>query len=111
MSFSPGRFAPGFTLAPFGSYTPALPFANIALRTAAGRLACAHIARIFFYRARNTTFRSLHARLEAANPEKGRGTVVGQGARKALVPRLGLAAPVPQNGRWGHNVAAGHWGG
>ena len=41
----------------------------------------------------DATFRSLHARLEAANPEKGLGTVVEQGARKALVPRLG---PVPR---------------
>ena len=60
---------------------------------------------------RNTTFRSSYARLEAANPEKRRGTVVGKGARKALVPRLGLAAPEFQNDWRGHNVAAGHWGG
>ena len=45
----------------------------------------------------NTTFRSLHARLEAANPEKGLGTVVEQGARKALVPRLGPVPRIPQN--------------
>ena len=48
------------------------------------------------------------ARLEAANPEKRRGGVVGQGARKALVPRLGLAAPFAQFLMRGHNVAAGH---
>ena len=36
------------------------------------------------------------ARLEAANPEKRRGGVVGQGARKALVPRLGPVLRVAQ---------------
>ena len=56
----------------------------------------------------DATFRSLHARLEAANPEKRRGGVVGQGARKALVPRLGLAALFAQILMRGHNVAAGH---
>ena len=56
---------------------------------AVARLRHVHCARA----ARKSTFRSSNARLEAANPEKRRGRVVGQSARKALVPRLG---PVPR---------------
>ena len=39
----------------------------------------------------------LQRTFKAANPEKRRGTVVGQSARKALVPRLGPVPRIPQN--------------